>query len=238
MVTSSRLAAEVDPTSMPSLYDAELRDLVDDARRQEDIVGVLLTGSLARGDALPGTDIDLRFILTDGLSRPPRSVQRAGVMVDHGYADEATARSKLDTHPMNVYAYLDGRILYDPHGVLARLRGLAQQRFDDYRVPDEIRSAMAARLRYPLAKIRVAMSGGDLLKAAFVTGTCSWQIMEGLWAANNLPLPPNSSVRPHLRDLSGPPDVESLYRHLFLADAEHRVRVALQLMDWILAKLS
>lgn len=76
------------------------------------------------------------------------------------------------------------------------------------------------------------------MKAAYVAGTSSWQIMEGLWAANDRPVPPNSSVRPHLRDLSkGPPEIERRYRDLFLAGASRRVEVALELIDWVLVQL-
>ncbi|MEQ7006767.1 nucleotidyltransferase domain-containing protein [Actinopolymorpha sp. B17G11] len=223
---------------MSALYGAMLDDLVDEAKQEEDVVGVLLTGSLARGDALPGTDIDLRLILADGLHRPAQQELRDGILVERGYSDVATARATLEANPMHVYAYLDGRILYDPLGVLPSLRQQAQRRFDTYQVTGQERSDLAARLRYPQDKIRVAMSGGDLLKAAFVTGTSSWGIMEGLWAANNRPLPPNSSVQPHLQDLAGPADVEALYRQLFLSETRERVRVALDLFDWILSELT
>lgn len=223
---------------MSELYGGLLEDLVEEAKRDEGITGILLTGSLARGDALPGTDIDLRFVLADGLSRPSHSGLRDGVLVERGYADEAAARATLDQNPMHVYAYLDGRILYDATGALPRLGHHARHRFDTYQVTDHERSDLAARLRYPRDKIRVALGGGDLLKAAFVTGTSSWAIMEGLWAANNRPLPPNSSVQPHLRDLAGPPDVQALYRRLFLSQTHDRVVVALTLFDWILDQLT
>ncbi|MGW5362549.1 hypothetical protein [Actinopolymorpha pittospori] len=220
------------------MYDALLRDLVDEAGHDEDLVGLLLTGSLARGDALPGTDLDLRYILTDGQSRPFSSESRDGVLLEQGYSDAAAEAAKIDAQPMNVYAHLDGRILYDPQGVLARLRRQAQKRFDTYQVSEQERSTTDFLLQCCQDKIKVALAGGDLLKAAFVTGTASWRLMEGLWAANNRPLPPNSSVRPHLKDLAGPPDVEALYARLFLAETPERVQVTLELIDWIRARLA
>jgi predicted nucleotidyltransferase len=87
---------------MPMLYEDLLRDLVDEARQDEEVIGLLLTGSLARGDALPGTDIDLRYILTEGADRPYRSTPRDGVLVEQGYADLPTAREKLEANPMDV----------------------------------------------------------------------------------------------------------------------------------------
>jgi predicted nucleotidyltransferase len=219
------------------LYEGLLRELLAEAVADDQVVGVLLTGSLARGDALPGTDVDLRVILAAGVERAAVDEVREGVMVEWGFADEAKARAAMASNPMQVYAYLDGRVLHDPLGALGRLRERAVERFEGYRVGEDEKAAIAANLRYPAEKIRVAVAGGDLLKAAFVTGTTSWYLMEGLWAANDRPLPPNSSVRPHLKDLAGPPEVETLYRELFLANAERRVEVALFLYDWILDEL-
>ena len=70
----------------------------------------------------------------------------------------------------------------------------------------------------------VATAAGDTLKAAFVAGTTSWQVIEGLWAANDKPLPPNSSVRPHLADLTqGPAGLNSKYTQLFQGDTGTRI---------------
>ncbi|MBO0880764.1 MAG: hypothetical protein J2P17_10565 [Mycobacterium sp.] len=193
---------------------------------------------MARGDALPGTDIDLRFILVDGASRPFDSRSRNGILVERTYADARAERAKLETHPMNIYAHLDGRVLHDPHGVLASLKKQAQECFDGYEISPEQRDEIAWLMGCSRDKIRVALAAGDLLKAAFATGTTSWPLMEGLWAANNRPLPPNSSVRPHLRDLTvGPPDIEEKYRQLFLSETPHRVQIALDLLDWIIGRL-
>lgn len=114
----------------------------------------------------------------------------------------------------------------------------ARDRFEAYETPPAHRDETAFLLRCSRDKMRVALGGGDLPKAAYVAGTSSWQVIEGLWAANDLPVPPNSSVRAHLRDLSkGPPEVERSYRALFLADALQRVQVALELINWILIQL-
>lgn len=221
------------------LYDSLIEKLTTEAQQEQDIIGLLLTGSLARGDALPGTDIDLRYVLADGLSRPFERQTHDGILVERGYSDTAAARAGLDMKPMNVYAYLDGRILYDPEGALVRLRQDAQHRFSTYEMAADDRATIAFLLGCSRDKITVALGGGDLLKAAFVTGTSSWQIIEGLWAANGKPVPPNSSVRPHLRDLSrGPYDVENLYSRLFVAETQVRVQVALDLIDWIIDQLS
>jgi hypothetical protein len=212
--------------------------MVEEASRQEEIIGVLLTGSVARGDALPGADLDLRFILTPGAKREFQRGLREGVLVEMGYANVALAQSKLGTNPMEVYAYLDGRILFDPQGILAHLKALAQKRFETYQISELEREKIATWLEAARFKIRLAEREGNLLKAAFATGTVSWQIIEGLWAANNKPLPPNGSIWPHLKDLAqGPSDLEERLQLFFCGETEQRVQVALELLDWILASL-
>ncbi|GAB3405056.1 nucleotidyltransferase domain-containing protein [Flindersiella endophytica] len=220
------------------LYGELVDELVEEARGDEEIVGVLLTGSVARGDALPGTDIDLRYVVADGVERDAASVVWRGVLVERSFADAAAARAALEANPMHVYAYLDGRVLYDPRGVLDELRGLAGQRFRTYRTPPEEKARIAFLLGCSLDKIDVAQKGGDRLKAAFVAGTSSWGIIEGLWAANDRPLPPNSSVRPHLDDLrAGPAEVAEKYERLFLGDTDERIDTARELIGWIVARL-
>lgn len=51
---------------------------------------ILLTGSVARGDALPGADLDLRFILTPGARREFHRGLRQGALVEQGYAKPPT----------------------------------------------------------------------------------------------------------------------------------------------------
>jgi predicted nucleotidyltransferase len=220
------------------MYQALLQAIVEEASRQEEIIGILLAGSVARGDALPGADLDLRFILTPGAKREFQRGLREGVLVEQEYTDVALAQSKLEANPMEVYAYLDGRFLFDPQGVLAELKTLAQRRFETYQIPEPEREKIATWLEAARFKIRVADREGNLLKAAFVTGTVSWQIIEGLWAANNRPLPPNGSIWPHLKDLSqGPADVEAKLKLFFCRETQQRVRIALELLDWILSSL-
>lgn len=87
-------------SSLPDVYRTVLHDLVEHAVTDDDIIGVLLTGSLARGDALPGTDIDLRLILKPGERRSWRHDNYQGVDVERGYVDEETALSTLTSNPV------------------------------------------------------------------------------------------------------------------------------------------
>ena len=239
-IAGTELDAVLDWTrrSLPPEYAAMIETLVDEAEREPSVSGLLLTGSVARGDALPGTDIDVRYVRD---AEAPASFERGfreALLVERTFTDERSALTQLNDNPMHVYAYLDGRILYDRDGVLTRLRAEADRVFRAYRAPQQLKVDLAASLAHPEDKVRVGFESGDLLRAAFCLGTSSWGLMEGLWAANDLPLPPNSSVRPHLRDLRGPENIEKLFERLFLGDARERVETGLFLFGWIRGRLA
>jgi predicted nucleotidyltransferase len=218
------------------LYDVLLQEIVDEARTHEDILGILLTGSVARGDALPGSDLDLRFILSPGHSRTFQSEFRRGILIERGYADLAQAQSKLKTNPMEVYAYLDGQILYDPAAILIQLRAQAQKYFETYQITEKEQQAIAYWLMSARLKMETALRANDLLKAAFIASTTSWKILEGLWATNSRPIPPSGSVWIHLKDLSkGPPHVAESLKTLFCGETQQRIQTAIDLIGWVLA---
>jgi len=212
--------------------------LVEEASQQEDIVGMLLTGSVARGDALPGSDLDVRYLLPEGRSRTFQPALHHGIVVERSYTDLPGAQSKLEVNPMEVYAYLDGRILFDPLGMLEHLTDRAKALFETYQFPQQEVDGLIYWLRSALLKMTVAQKAGDLLKAAFVGSTTSWHILMGLWAVNDKPMPPNGSVLVHLKDLwKRPYDLEGQINHFFCGETPHRVQTAIDLIDWILENL-
>jgi predicted nucleotidyltransferase len=171
------------------MYDTLLQEIVDEVSPQEEILGILLTGSVARGDGLPGCDLDLRFLLTAGNHRKTGPELRKGVLIERGYTDLALAQSKLEINPMVVYAYLDGRIPFDPEGILRHLREQAKERFETYRTSEHERDKIAYWLKSAHLKMTVVSRASDLLKATFVASTTSWEILVGLWAINDKPMP-------------------------------------------------
>jgi predicted nucleotidyltransferase len=204
-----------------------------------EVLGVLLKGSVARGDAYPGSDLDVQILLRQGSrSRAFLSEVREGTVVESSFADPEEARAKLARQPMWVYAYLDGHILYDPEGRLASLVALARARFEGYRAPAEERRRLAYWLQSARVKIVAAMEAGDVVKAAYVASTTSWPILEAIWAANDMPVPPSGAVWAHVGDLDkGPPEVEALLRRLFAGETADRVQAALEVVDWAVPAL-
>ena len=212
-----------------------LKEILDQADRDSEIIGVMLSGSVARGDAYPGSDLDVHILLNNGCRRAFQSEIRQGILVECHYDDFELANSKLEKNPMKVYAYLDGRILYDPEGRLRQLVHLAGTRLEAYRISANESNAISYWLESARGKILAAKEAGDELKAAYITSVTSWKILEGIWAANEKPMPPGGAVWAHIKDLSrGPPHVEAQLRRLFEGDTLDRIGAAVEIIEWIL----
>lgn len=78
-----------------------------------EVAGVLLIGSLAHGNLVPGLDVDLLLLVADGRSaeRPTWHEERHGVWVELHERDAAWATDQMDRDPEGIYAYIEGRIL-------------------------------------------------------------------------------------------------------------------------------
>ena len=215
-----------------------IRSICERQRQDPEVIGILLKGSVARGDAYSGSDLDLQVLLRDGCQRPFFSAVRDGTVLEISYSDVSHARTKLTQRPMWVYAYLDGRILYDPHGALARLVELAHEYYTKYSLPQEERRSLSYWLKSVQVKVAAAVDAGDLARAAYYASTSSWKVLEGIWAVHDKPIPPAGALWAHVDDLTArPPSVRTAMRVLFEGDAEARVQAALAILEWVLPLL-
>ncbi len=212
-----------------------LEALVGELKRDENVRGVLLTGSRARGDALPGSDIDLLVLVA---SRPEKTFVSGisdGILVERHVRDMEGAGVRLSERPAELYSYLDGQIRYDPDGLLAELVTAAKGRFSGYQVLEGEKQAVFYWLRSASLKLRAAQAAGDTLRMGYYSSTNSWKVLEGLWALNNKPVPPAGAVWAHLPDLAVRPEgLEAALEQMFTGTTDERAGRTLELIDWVL----
>ncbi|MCS7067732.1 MAG: nucleotidyltransferase domain-containing protein [Meiothermus sp.] len=215
-----------------------IAQVVEMLKSDPKVMGVLLTGSRARGDATPGSDVDFWVLLSGVNERKFRSEVRQGYRVELHFRNLVQARDKLRSHPMELYSHLDGKILYDPEGKLAELQSEAEQLYQSYQMPEAERKALAYRLESARRKLQTALDEQAQLKMGYLASTLSWNILEGLWAANQKPMPPAGAVLAHLSKLEAPLPHFELMNALFSADPLTRSKTALTLIDWVLPRIN
>lgn len=208
------------------------------AHADVEITGLLLAGSLARGDAVRLADVDLYLLLRDGGRRPSRAEMREGILVEWHFADMARAQTKLTTNPMALYTYLDGRILYDPARRLQELTTLARQLFDSYAVSESERAGIAHWLLSAQLKVAAARDSGDTLKAGYIVTTTAFEVLVGLWALNQRPVPASGGVLAHLADLPQQPDhLTNWLEQLFQGSLAERITTFETLCQWLIPRI-
>jgi predicted nucleotidyltransferase len=127
---------------LPNMGDPHsklLDSLMAEMKHEPFIIGVMLQGSVARGDYHTGSDLDLLVLVADGQGKGLVSEQIDGILVERHYRDEATLRQRFERRPYLAYGLVDGRILHDPQGRLAALTGHARRLLADYQTPQSVR---------------------------------------------------------------------------------------------------
>lgn len=193
-----------------------------------------LAGSLARGDALPGSDADLVVIVDEGgLADRPDHRLRFGTMVEeHRYTLER-AHDGVARRAGVCWTFMESRPLHDPEGIIAELAAAALARLGTYEMPaDEVRRTWFW-LRKIRAKLSWALKAGDTLLAGYLASTTSREILTDLFALRQIPPPPTGSAFFRLDTLAPAADVQAM----FDGGSLERGRAAVRLIDQILAAL-
>lgn len=194
-------------------------ELVEEARGDAEIIGALLIGSLGRGNAIPGSDIDLLLLRPDGRGKERllRNHERHGVLIEFHHRNVASARAQMDEEPMWLYAYLDSRILYDPTGELTALVAFAGERYAAFRATDAMKKRSAFIVDRTREKLQAAVDAGDAIRAGGVASAYAQAIINGLWTAFDKPPLGVTEMWVRLPNLIGlPSGVAEQLRALFL----------------------
>ena len=212
---------------------------LEELKRDPNVRGILLTGSRARGDSLPGSDIDLLVLVNAKPEQTFGAETLGGVLVERHVRAVEGARASLSERPMELYSYLDGHTLYDPDVRLAELIEAARNRFEHYCTPPKEKQAVFYWLQSAHLKLRAAWAADDFVKLGYYSSVNSWEVLEGLWALNDKPVPPAGAVWAHLPDLTIRPEgLEASLKQMFAGTAEERAGTMLELIGWLLEHLT
>ncbi len=102
---------------MKQIVESFLKEL----ETNEDIRGLLIFGSYARGDQRPTSDVDVLAIVKEDAWRDVE--ERDGQMFEMVYASFDLAKDFYSKNPNDaVQQWNDGKIIYDPDGVMEKLK--------------------------------------------------------------------------------------------------------------------
>lgn len=118
---------------MPVLTENQLSTLLEELRSNSKVCGILLTGSYAYGKPNDQSDIDVVCITNDGSDFAEFERMFFGVPANIFYNTPENARHKYmqesidEGHGDSVHFWANGKIVYDPTGVVERLQEEARK---------------------------------------------------------------------------------------------------------------
>ncbi|MEY8749695.1 nucleotidyltransferase family protein [Alkalicoccobacillus gibsonii] len=211
-----------------------IEEIIDEFSNKAEVIGILLIGSVARGDAHYNSDLDL-YILIDGeIKKKFICEERLDTLVEFKYATLNQIKLSLESNHMELYSFLDGKILLDRKGTLENLIDIAQEKYHSYKASREKKDSISHWLTSSLIKINNAFNSNDLKKALFIVNTTTWTIYEGLWAVNDKPIPPVGAIFFYFKELDHlPHNINSLINQMLLGDVNERIDSTIELINWI-----
>jgi hypothetical protein len=178
-------------------------------QQHTNIKGVLLVGSVARNDATPFSDVDLRFLIegeTNHLSRIDG--WREGVYID-GTPEPFELYSSLESilsYPIRANDMKYGHILYDPDNVLHNLQSQVRQHFMEHTWVSQRVKRIAERIPLGLRSLEQAISNGDPLSLCHYTGRLAFHlallplIQQGVSPSSTRHLAQLGNIAPNLKE--------------------------------------
>jgi predicted nucleotidyltransferase len=230
-----------------ALHRAAVDSVLAGLRADPTVAGALVCGSLARGTARADSDVDVLVVLRDGAAddgakRFSRTRHGAIEVEQSGRTSTGWLRQFAPSRVRDEswgYAFLDGAILYDPQGAVARLAAAATEVHAAYRVPQEITAHYAWLWGHLRPKMEAVLRAGDATEIGWTAAVMANHIVQTLWAASGRPLPSLDlgTFRRHLDDLTVPPDAPALAREMLQAPPQESLRLQLRILDAVVPRL-
>ncbi len=205
-------------------------------RSNENNLTLLVTGSVARDEQSENSDLDLLLIANE--KQPFKEELIEGIVVEIKTNTSDGFIRKMHDDPMNVYQWLDAKVIFDKDNFAEKAINEAKDIYDNYKPDPKEITGVKKWLKSAKIKIESAQQNDDDLAIGFNVSNVLWQIVRGLYLSNNKPLPPSTTAFRRINDLEELPEsFESLWKDALAGDLSTRTSATLNLLDDIISSL-
>jgi len=191
-------------------------------------------GSVAQGNALPESDLDIMVLCNENSSKTNFIDDIIdGILVECSFDTYESRLQKLLNNDIQVYRFLNNKITYDTNGELSELMKIALDKYRNFITKHEIKNQISHWLLSTKIKLLSAINSHDTIKQNFIVSTNSWKIIEAIWAVNDKPMPPQSSVLRFKNELLVVPYLD-WFERLFSGDDESKSNSMIEIIEWVL----
>jgi len=195
-------------------------------------IALLATGSFARGEITPQSDLDLILIAKQKGEFVEKTIE--GVLVEIKSNTIKGYEENMSEKPMAVYQWLEGKVVFDKDDIIPKLVKKAQSIYDNYKTPINEIKGIKKWLDSVKIKIIAAETKRDEMSIGFNTANVLWIIIQGFYLINNKPVPPSTTAFRKIKELKILPiNFQKLWEKLLTGDLEERKDATLKLIEFI-----
>lgn len=202
----------------------------------EKIFALLVTGSVARDEQTDNSDLDLLIISNQKQPFEERLID--GIVVEIKTNNTEGFIEKMKKYPMNVYQWLDAKVIFDKNNSAEKVIDEAKNIYDNYSSDHKEIAGVKKWLESAKIKIKSAQTNNNELALGFNVSNILWQIVRGLYLLNDKPVPPNTTAFRRIKELGKlPEDFENLWRVMLTGDLQSRTKAILHIITNIISQL-
>ena len=196
---------------------------------EEDNLAVFVTGSVARNEDTPNSDIDLSVVSQTEHSFEEREIE--GRLVEVKTNTLEGFKQKMKGEPMNVYQWLDAKAVHDPDNLLSELQKYAEDILIGYTPP----VLPKKWLESSLAKTESAKQSKNDLLLGFNISNILWKIVESLYIINSLPTPPSTTAFRRIKTLKKlPENFDEIWKDILTGSLDSRAEATMKLIKYLI----
>lgn len=217
-------------------FEKIIEDLRNEYEGNENIRAMIITGSVAKGEAIEGNDLDVLFI-TSG-DRISKEYRVENSLIEIGSVVLPQDLERIDQNPMYVYMWQDAKAIFDKDNSLSILKKKAEEVLSNYKPTEENRKALIKWLSSVVDKVETASKKQDFENVGFHISNVLWKIVEGIYMINDVPTPASTSALRRIKTLKVlPEDFNEIWVKTLLGDLKERTESTLKLLKFTLEKL-
>jgi hypothetical protein len=182
-----------------------------DLAGRDDVLAVLIAGSVGRGEHVTASDVDLLVVTTGDsvLEAGPRRLVD-GLLMEWIARPEAAWLARFDRPKTSwLYSFLEAEVLMDS-GPAGRLVRAARGVLETYRTPAELRERLATTFWHGQAKLDRARAAGTPGELGYWAALGVESVLDGLYAVHDVPLPAGARRLAYLHLVPLTPDEDRL----------------------------
>ncbi len=206
-------------------------NLASELKEDENNIALFVTGSVARGEANKTSDLDLLLVTKNASDFVEKTEKGIVVEIKSNTLDGFI--TKMNDNPMNIYQWLDAKVVFEKEDLLSKLQANAQKILNSYTPPDFPRKWLDSTM----IKIVSAKEKGDDMALGFQTSNILWKIVEGFYILNREPLPPSTTAFRRISTLKKLPDnFAGIWGSVLTGNLSERSNATLVLLNFLLNK--